>query len=98
MCVCTVVWCVRVHGGMVRARAGSTSCPFVLPMGAPRKELKQAQAYLAESLARWLSEEKTDGAGRPYGEVKDEDPTLRKHFTRAQINAIRSFGGVHAGK
>ena len=66
---------------------------LVLPRGAARSELPRAQAYLAESLGRWLSEEKTDGAGQPYGEVKDEDPTLRKHFTRAQINAIRSFGG-----
>jgi len=71
---------------------------LVLPLGATRRELRQSQAYLAESLARWLSEEKTDGAGRPYGEVKDEDPTLRKHFTRAQINAIRSFGGVSERK
>lgn len=67
---------------------------LVLPRGAPRSELPRAQAYLAESLARWLSEEKTDGAGRPFGETKDEDPTLRKFFTRAQINAIRSFGGA----
>ena len=48
--------------------------------------------YLASSLAQWLHEEKTDGAGRPYGETKDEDPTLRKHFTREQILAIMSFG------
>jgi len=71
---------------------------IVLPRGAPRSELPRAQAYLAESLARWLSEEKTDGAGRPYGEVKDEDPTLRKHYTRAQINAIRAFGHAESGK
>ena len=56
------------------------------------RELKDAQAYLASSLARWLSEQKVDGAGRPYGETKDEDPTLRKHFTREQIVAILSFG------
>ena len=65
---------------------------IVLPLGAPRTELGQAQVYLASSLARWLKEQKTDGSGRPYGECKDEDPTLRKHFTRAQINAILSFG------
>ena len=65
---------------------------LVTPMGVRPGELKQAQAYLASSLARWLSENKVDGAGRPYGECKDEDPTLRKHFTRAQIQAIRSFG------
>ena len=29
---------------------------------------------------------------RPYGETKDEDPTLRKHFTRDQILAIMAFG------
>lgn len=69
---------------------------FVAPRGAPRSELPRAQAYLATSLARWLSEPKTDGAGRPYGEVKDEDPTLRKHFTRAQIRAIRTFGSSTA--
>ena len=28
--------------------------------------------------------------------MKDEDPTLRKHFTRAQILAIRAFGGEGA--
>ena len=65
---------------------------LVLPLGAGRGELGQAQAYLASSLARWLSEQKTDGSGRPYGECKDEDPTLRKHFTRAQILAIKQFG------
>ena len=62
----------------------------VLPMGS-RAEAG-AQVYLAESLAQWLSEQKVDGAGRPYGETKDEDPTLRKHFTRAQIEAIVRFG------
>ncbi|KAL1521564.1 hypothetical protein AB1Y20_021223 [Prymnesium parvum] len=56
------------------------------------QDLKDAQVYLASSLSRWLSEEKTDGSGRPYGETKDEDPTLRKHFTREQIVAIMSFG------
>lgn len=65
---------------------------LVLPLGAGRGEIKQAQAYLASSLARWLGEQKTDGSGRPYGESKDEDPTLRKHFTRAQILTIREFG------
>ena len=65
---------------------------LVLPLCAGRSEVGQAQAYLASSLARWLGEQKTDGSGRPYGESKDEDPTLRKHFTRAQILAIREFG------
>jgi len=65
---------------------------LVMPLGARSSEIKQAQAYLAASLADWLSENKVDGAGRPYGECKDEDPTLRKRFTRAQINAIRAFG------
>lgn len=63
----------------------------VTPRGESR-ELKGGQVYYAASLARWLSEQKTDGAGRPYGETKDEDPTLRKKFTRAQIEAIMRFG------
>lgn len=63
----------------------------VVPLGMGR-DLKQAQVYLASSLARWLTEEKVDGAGRPYGETKDEDPTLRKRFTRSQIQAIIAFG------
>ena len=67
---------------------------LVLPMGAGSKGVKQAQVYLASSLASWLNEQKTDGSGRPYGECKDEDPTLRKHFTRAQIVAIREFGAA----
>ena len=54
--------------------------------------LPSAQAYLATSLSRWLHEEKTDGEGRPYGEVKDEDPTLKKKFTRAQVLAVQRFG------
>ena len=66
---------------------------LVLPLGAGRTEVGQAQAYLAESLGDWLREQKTDGSGRPYGESKDEDPTLRKHFTRSQILAIQKFGG-----
>lgn len=65
---------------------------LVLPLSAGQGDIKQAQAYLASSLASWLQEQKTDGSGRPYGECKDEDPTLRKHFTRAQIFAIRAFG------
>ena len=65
---------------------------LVLPLTAGRNDVKQAQAYLAASLSSWLKEQKTDGSGRPYGECKDEDPTLRKHFTRAQILAIRAFG------
>jgi hypothetical protein len=65
---------------------------LVLPLSAGPKDVKQAQVYLASSLASWLKEQKTDGSGRPYGECKDEDPTLRKHFTRAQILAIRAFG------
>jgi hypothetical protein len=69
---------------------------MVLPLSAGRAELHTAQAYLADSLGDWLKEQKTDGSGRPYGESKDEDPTLRKHFTRAQILAIRAFG--EAGK
>ena len=67
----------------------NTPVVLVLPLGAGRGEIGQAQAYLASSLARWLGEQKTDGSGRPYGESKDEDPTLRKHFTRAQILAIK---------
>ena len=65
---------------------------LVLPLNTGSRDIKQAQAYLASSLASWLKEQKTDGSGRPYGESKDEDPTLRKHFTRAQILAIRAFG------
>ena len=65
---------------------------IVMPMGTSQRDIQRAQVYLASSLARWLSEQKTDGAGRPYGECKDEDPTLRKFFTRAQINSIRRFG------
>ena len=29
---------------------------------------------------------------RPYGETKDQDPTLRKFFTRKQNVAIQKFG------
>ena len=65
---------------------------LVLPLGTDARAVKQAQVYLASSLASWLKEQKTDGSGRPYGECKDEDPTLRKHFTREQILAIASFG------
>jgi hypothetical protein len=65
---------------------------FVAPRGG-RCRSAQIQAYYARSLGRWLSEEKTDGAGRPYGELRDEDPTLRKKFTKAQAAAILSFGG-----
>ena len=75
------------------ARDG-TPIVVVTLLGAARGELKGAQVYLASSLAQWLSEHKTDGAGRAYGECKDEDPTLRKHFTRAQILAIRKLGGA----
>ena len=40
-----------------------------------------------------LSHRVGDGSPcRPYGETKDEDPTLRKHFTRDQIFAIMAFG------
>ena len=68
---------------------------IVAPLGAGRAALTGgAQAYLANSIASWLGEEKTDGAGRPYGETKDEDPTLRKHFTREQMQAIRAFGAL----
>lgn len=76
--------------------AARDGVPIVLvtPLRAARSELKGAQVYLASSLAQWLGEQKTDGAGRSYGECKDEDPTLRKHFTRAQILAIRQFGGA----
>ena len=69
-----------------------TRLVLVLPVSSPKSDVKQAQVYLASSLARWLKEQKTDGSGRPYGECKDEDPTLRKHFTRAQINSILAFG------
>lgn len=65
---------------------------IVLPLSAGAHDINQAQVYLASSLASWLQEQKTDGSGRPYGECKDQDPTLRKHFTRNQILAIRSFG------
>ena len=65
---------------------------IVLPLDASSRDINRAQVYLASSLASWLQEQKTDGSGRPYGECKDEDPTLRKHFTRAQILAVRSFG------
>ena len=63
---------------------------IVTPMAA--SPMQQAQVYLASSLSSWLSEQKVDGSGRPYGETKDEDPTLRKHFTRSQIIAILDFG------
>ena len=56
------------------------------------RALRGVQAYLAESLARWLGEQKLDGAGKPYGETKDQDPTLRKFFTRAQNTAIQNWG------
>ena len=59
---------------------------------AGRGALASSQVYLASSFARWLREGKVDGAGRPFGEVKDEEPTLRKHFTRAQLEAILAFG------
>ena len=64
----------------------------VAPLGAGRGALASSQVYLASSFARWLREGKVDGAGRPFGEVKDEEPTLRKHFTRAQLEAILAFG------
>ena len=65
---------------------------IVAPLGAGRGALASSQVYLASSFARWLREGKVDGAGRPFGEVKDEEPTLRKHFTRAQLEAILAFG------
>jgi hypothetical protein len=68
---------------------------FVVPFGAPCCRA-QVQVYYARSLGRWLSEEKTDGTGRPYREMKDEDPTLRKKFTKAQIAAVLSFAGFSA--
>ena len=71
---------------------------LVLQLGAGRNELQQAQCYLASSLGDWLNEQKTDGSGRAYGESKDEDPTLRKHFTRSQILAIRKFGAEDSSK
>lgn len=68
---------------------------LVTPMGAGRGALKGgAQAYLAGSISQWLSEAKTDGAGRPYGETKDEDPTLRKRFTREQMGAVHDFAAL----
>ena len=63
------------------------------PLGGSQA-LRSSQAYFAESLAKWLSEEKVDGAGRAYGETRDEDPTLRKKLSRAQIQAILRFGGM----
>ena len=71
---------------------------LVLPLNASSRDIKQAQVYLASSLSSWLKEQKTDGSGRPYGECKDEDPTLRKHFTRGQILAIRAFGDLDGGR
>ena len=65
---------------------------LVAPLGAGRGALASSQVYLASSFARWLREGKVDGAGRPFGEVKDEEPTLRKPFTRAQLEAILAFG------
>ena len=65
---------------------------IVAPLGAGRGALASSQVYLASSFARWLREGKVDGAGRPFGEVKDEEPTLRKPFTRAQLEAILAFG------
>merc|ERR1712087_43534 len=62
------------------------------PLGGS-EALRSAQAYYATSLAQWLSEEKVDGAGRPYGQTRDEEPTLRKKFSRKQILAILRFGG-----
>lgn len=56
------------------------------------KALRGVQAYLAESLSRWLGEQKLDGAGRPYGETKDQDPTLRQFFTKSQNTAIQNWG------
>ena len=70
--------------------------PVARALAAGAGDIRQAQVYLASSLAGWLREQKTDGSGRPYGECKDEDPTLRKHFTRAQILAIRAFGELDA--
>jgi hypothetical protein len=67
---------------------------IVMELRASSSEISRAQVYLASSLARWLGEQKTDGSGRPYGESKDEDPTLRKHFTRAQITAIMDFADL----
>ena len=64
----------------------------VAPRGAGRGALASSQVYLASSFARWLREGKVDGAGRPFGELKDEEPTLRKPFTRAQLEAILAFG------
>ena len=65
---------------------------IVAPLGAGRGALASSQVYLASSFARWLREGKVDGAGRPFGELKDEEPTLRKPFTRAQLEAILAFG------
>lgn len=60
------------------------------------------EAYLASSLAHWLSECKLDGDGRPYAEVKDTDPITRRRFTRSQIKAIHAFaksdGGTATGQ
>ena len=75
---------------------GGRRLVLVLPLSAGSRDIQQAQAYLASSLASWLKEQKTDGSGRPYDECKDEDPTMRKHFTRQQILAIRDFGDMDA--
>ena len=119
---------------MARAQAASAGQRVVVVTERGSRPPDGAQAYLATSLARWLNEQKTDGAGRcalanrptsppppapqfahihilprvcwvtlrtvgvcvvrrrAYGEVKDEDPTLRKKFTREQILAIQAFG------
>lgn len=62
------------------------------------RSLKSAQAYLATSIARWLSERQPDGAGRLTGVSKNVDPATRKHFTRRQIQAIVDFAGGMDGQ
>ena len=74
----------------VRATAVKEGRRLVLVASKGDRNAKGMQVYLAESLGQWLGEQKVDGAGRPYGETKDEDPTLRKHFTRAQAVLART--------
>jgi hypothetical protein len=74
----------------VRATAVKEGRRLVLVASKGDRNAKGMQVYLAESLGQWLGEQKVDGAGRPYGETKDEDPTLRKHFTRAQAALART--------
>jgi hypothetical protein len=55
------------------------------------REGKTAQGCRAASLGAWLRQRRTDGAGRPTRETRNEEPLTRKRFTRAQIEAILAF-------